>query len=308
MNRDIDDREYYIDYSRDLFDFLIASFQWSGIDSNRLNAWFHNFEEDDNGEYYACKILNGVIGYSENDMKRMVDDGIERIMHKEAVLPLLKQKNFSVLESELEFAFRDKLKRTLFVPLLVNGIPGESSMSIMRIITQRVKPSIQQLFPSEIPDDYPCDVLIVVDDCIGSGHQFSEFWESATISGGKLLSTWCSEHGIHAYYLCLVAYNQKMNEIQGRYNDISIVAIEQLTDSHRVFNEGNKEWNSKKEMEDAKACIEKLIIDKGVNLFGYEEMDFAVIIHNNIPDWSLPILHKEKNGWKLLVERKDSND
>ena len=308
MDMQVDDTQYYIDCSRDIFEFFIEARQWTGIEINRLNSWFRNFNDAEDGEYYACKILNCIIGYSESDISRMLSEGIDRIMDKEAILPLLNQRQFSVLQSELEFAYRDKMKHTLFVPLMANGAPGESSNQMMRVLTQHFKPQIQQQFSSAIQEDYPCDVMVIVDDCVGSGDQFAEFWENASISNGMLLREWCSKQKIKVYYLCLVAYDNTVKSLGEKYTDVRIVAIEQLTEKHKVFNKRNAVWDNEEEMNNAKRVVNELVTGKEIPVLGYKELGFAVIIHNNIPDWSLPILYKAKNGWNLLVERKDSND
>ena len=309
MRRDSEDKEYFIDNSRDLFEFLIEARQWTGFDINKLNRWIKNFEAIENGIYYACKILNRIIGYSESDITQMLIEGIDKIMHQEAVLPLLVKKEFSALESEIDFCVQDALDNTLFAPLLVYDAPGESADAMMRLLTQKVKPPLKnKMFISNVPEDYSCRTLILVDDCIGSGEQFIEFWESAQIRGGKLLRTWCKEKRIHPYYLCLVAYDETIKTLQKDYQDITIVSIEEITERHSIFSIGNGVWDNEEELGLAIQQIQGLLADKNINIYGYKNLGFGVILHNSIPDWSLPILHKEKNGWKLLVERKDSND
>lgn len=309
MGHDAEDKEYYIDNSRNLFEFLLEARQWTGFDIIKLNTWIKNFDALENGEYYACKILNRIIAYSESDIVQMLQDGIYKIMHKEVILPLLKEKEFSVLESELDYSIQEALDKTLFAPLLAYGVPGESADSMMRFLTQKFKPSIKnKMFISKIPEDYPCNTIILVDDCIGSGEQFSEFWETAEISNRKLLRDWCKERNIHAYYLCLVAFDKSIDRLKGEYSDISIITIEEISEKHGIFNINNEVWDNEQELKMAKCEIQKLIQEKGINLKGHDELDFGVILHNSIPDWSLPILFKEKNDWRLLVERKDSND
>ena len=309
MKKDSEDKELYIDNSRDLFEFFVEARQWTGFDINKLNRWIQNFAETENGKYYACKILNRVVGYSEQDIVQMLIEGIDRIMHIEAVLPLQCEKEFSSLTSELDYCVKEALEKTLFSPLLVQNVPGESGDAMMRILTQKVKPPIKnKMFISDVPDDYMCKTLILVDDCIGSGEQFETFWEETVMRSGKLLRDWCAEKDIHAYYLCLVAYDETINELKNKYQDIKIVSIEKISKRHGIFNIDNGVWDDEDELAEAKREIQCLLQEKGIFLLGYGELDFGIIIHNNIPDWSLPILHKEKNGWKLLVERKDSND
>lgn len=309
MSWDSEDKEGYIDYSRDTYEFLIGARQWTGFNINRLNSWIRNFSGIENGEYYACKILNGLIGYSESDRAQMLLDGIERIMRKEVVFPLLGGKDFSVLPSEIDYCIQEALDKTIFSPLLVFNAPGESGDEMLRVLTKMGNSPVKhKRFVSEITEDTPCKTLVIIDDCIGSGEQFSGFWEEATIRNGKLLRDWCREKQIHPYYLCLVAFDETIRSLQEEYTDITILVIEQLSKKHGVFQMENGIWNDEQELKQVKGVLRAELEEKGIALLGYTDLDFGVIIHDSIPDWSLPIFHKEKNGWKLLVERKDSND
>lgn len=308
MPKDSLDKEYYVDNSREYFEFLIEARQWTGFDLKSLNRWIKNFESIDDGTYIACKILNRLIGYSEEDLVRMVKEGIMRILQKEVVLKYVLEKDFSVMESELSYEVNKALSRTLFAPLLSQNAPGESGDAIMRLITQRIKPQVQKMFVSELPNSYPCDYLILVDDCIGSGEQFSDFWDTAQVKNNKLLREWCKENHIKPFYLCLVAYKNSLDELQRTYDDIDIIAIETVSDMHEIFDLNNDLWDDELELEKAKEKIGEVIEEKGIPLLGYNDLHFGVVIHNNIPDWSLPILYKKRNGWNLLVERKNSYD
>ena len=80
MGKDSEDKEYYVDNSRDMYDFFVEARQWTGFDIHKLNTWIKNFEEIEEGKYYACKILNRIIGYSEQDIIQMLIEGIDRII------------------------------------------------------------------------------------------------------------------------------------------------------------------------------------------------------------------------------------
>lgn len=63
------------------------------------------------------------------------------------------------------------------------GDPGASGPYIMRCIHNYYKPRVQACYVSEIVNSevIPYDRIIIVDDFVGSGEQFSDFWENAEI-------------------------------------------------------------------------------------------------------------------------------
>ena len=152
------------------------------------------------------------------------------------------------------------------------------------------------------------DRIIIVDDFVGSGKQFSEFWEEAEMRSGKLLRNWCRDNGITAYYLALVGYENTLIQLNSDFSDISIIFAETLSDYHRVFSDQSFCWDNKDEQETVKSVLETELNKYSIKLLGFDGLDFAVATSDTIPDWSLPLFHKNINGWKMLMERKDSNE
>ena len=298
------DKEYYIDSSRAFYNFLISSRQWTGFGDKELNLWIENFYQINDGEYIACKLLNECIGYSEKDIVPMLKDAISSILIKEIILPKQIETKFSCLKSDIEYSMKESLSKTLFVPLSVNNAPGESGDAIIRILTQQMGSLINKQFQFEIQEDCNYERIIIVDDCIGSGEQFKTFWEEKEISSHRKLRDWCSDKNIPAYYVVLVGYENTINDLEKDYHDITIMCVEKLKDNHKIldileYDELFKE--RKNEFFDYLAQCNIFVL-------GFNDMQFAVFIHNNIPDWSLPVFYKERENWKPLLRRKDSDD
>ena len=130
------------------------------------------------------------------------------------------------------------------------------------------------------------------------------FWNSEKIQTIKDI---CKKYDIPIYYLVLIGYDKnleiisKEKEIEG----IRVIICDILTDRNRVFSDDNIIWDKTNgEREKALEYFEKLMKEKGVRFLGYKKLDFAVVLHDRLPNWSLPIFWKEMVGWKCLLRRK----
>ena len=298
---ELQEKEFCVDSSREYFEFLIDTRQWSGFGMQELNDWLSNFDDIENGEYIACQILNEAVGYSDKDIVIMLKGAITDLLNEEIVHSKQIKNCFTVQRSELEYELQDSMQKTLFIPLSLQSAPGESGDSMLRLMTQKME-SFNKMYHFKIPEDYKCDRVIIVDDCIGSGEQFSEFWSEAQIESGKTLRDWCKEKSVKAYYIALIGYDKTLEQLRSKYTDCSIKCVECLSEKHKVFNTIKSNITD----EELKEFFELLnIVD--INLLGFADMDFAVFMDKNIPDWSLPLLHKERLLWKPLLRRKDSD-
>lgn len=302
------DMTQYVDHSMVFFDFLMNINQWSNISSNEYKKWLSNFDTVPNGHYIACRILNRLIYYSDKDVKKLIVDTINEIYNRQVVLPLQLAKGFSSMPSENEYEINEAIKHTLFIPLCLYEDAGASGPHIMRTIHNYYKPQVPSCTVTNILDSM-CDSydrIIIVDDFVGSGEQFREFWETAEIKDHTLLREWCVKHHIQANYLALIGYEKTLKDLNEEYNDISIIFAEVLDETHRIFSSANHCWDTPEEQETVRDLLKDELSKYGIRLFGFNELDFAVAIHDTIPDWSLPLLYKNNNGWNMLIERKDS--
>lgn len=295
---------YYIDSSRAFYSFLISSRQWTGFGERELNIWIDNFSQIVDGEYIACRLLNECIGYSEKDIVPMIKGAIDSILVNEIILPKQIETGFSCIKSDMEYALKNGLSRTLFVPLSVNNVPGESANSIIRLLTQQMGNMINKQFQFEIQDDCEYERIIIVDDCIGSGEQFNNFWEDAEIHSHKKMRDWCNSKGIRVYYVVLIGFDETINNLQETFSDITIICVEKLKDHHKVLDILKKDAIFKEREQEFFEYLNQC----NIQILGFNDMQFAVFIHNNIPDWSLPVFYKKREFWEPLLRRKDSDD
>lgn len=304
------DKQEYIDNSKVFFDFLMHTRQWSNISQIEYKKWLSNFDDIPDGPYIACRLLNHLLYYSEKDIIKLIVDSINAIFCREIILPLQLSKDFSSIASVNEYEIENAIKKTLVVPLSLYADPGDSGPHISRLIHNHYKPQIPACYCHNMLESMSemYDRIIIVDDFVGSGKQFSEFWEEAEMRSGKILRNWCRDNGITAYYLALVGYENTLIQLNSDFSDISIIFAETLSDYHRVFSDQSFCWDNKDEQETVKSVLETELNKYSIKLLGFDGLDFAVATSDTIPDWSLPLFHKNINGWKMLMERKDSNE
>jgi hypothetical protein len=286
--------------------------QWDYVTYADLNTWLEdNFNDDLEGRYYATKILLHTLYYKKKDMEKLLQHGLDELIYGEMVKKqLVEEKNIFLAPSEALARVEKYKESTLFMPLLDSNKPHESGNTMISSLVHK----LNNVKPEQVDFHWNIDkeklskykTLICVDDCIGSGNQLKRFWKSEKILQIRKM---CEELGVKIFYLVLIGYDKNLSKLKEakELTGIEIVVCDLLTDSNRVFAPENIIW-SKKEDERQKAIdyFEKLKKRKGISFLGFQRLDFAVILHDRVPNWTLPILWKEVVGWKYLVKRKGS--
>lgn len=300
-------KEAFIDQSKLLIAFFLKKQQWSGVSRSDYERWISNFSDIENGYYIAHRILNLLLYYSEADLIKLLNDAIMTVFEQDVALPFQMAKSFSAIHSELEFAVIDAMRKTIVVPTVtVARDPGASGPEIIRVMRTHFNPQLQSCFSIDILPDSTYERIIIIDDCLGSGEQMSEFWEEAEIGCGEKLRAWVNRRNIPAYYVALVGYKDAVKRIENKYSDIRIICSELLDEQHRLFSSSCKGWENSEEQQRVRIILNDHLSELGMQLEGYNNLDFAVALHRTIPDWSLPMFYKETRGWKHLLERKDT--
>lgn len=303
------DKRLYMDQSALFFNFLLKKGQWSGITQMQYHQWNNNFGQVEEGKYIASRILNSLLYYSENDILKMLECAFESIFNREVILPLQKETFFSRLPSELEYEINQAVSKSIVIPLLEEfANPGASGPEIARYIQSHIRPRFQMAYHFDIVPNSQYDRIIIVDDCIGSGDQLKDFWNEARIKNNTLLKDWAAKNTNKIYYVSLVGYRRTIEELKRKIKEIEIVCIDYIDNNHQIFAEESKCWLDEEEKNWAKMQLETRIKDIGISVNGYSNLSFAVVLHKTIPDWTLPALYKNRNGWSHLIERKDTYD
>jgi len=306
-NKHLEKMKDYLEQKKRLISFMCRANQWDGLTESKINGWLNNFH-DIEGQYYALKILNNCIYYSENDVIDLLRYGFyDLILATEIKKEIIKKKSITETPSIIDAQMRALRDKTLFLPLLDSGKPHESGLQFIRYLVQnQIINDSQTSFPGKLTaaqlDQYK--IIVIVDDCIGSGQQISDYWDSSELRTVKKLA---EGKGIIFYYLALVGYRERIDAIKGALTGLKVIVCEALTHRHRVFEKESIYWGEADELENAKKYFSDIQRIRGVKMLGHDSLDFAVIIHRNVPDWSLPIFWMKGTDWNVLLERKNSH-
>nr|WP_320154051.1 hypothetical protein [uncultured Draconibacterium sp.] len=298
----------YIDNKKAIIRVICRTRQWSGLNESDVFDWLDNFL-DPFGKYVALKILLNSIYYSEKNIIALLKHGIyQKIIGEEIKCKLINDDAILAPRTETNSLVFKSIQKTAFIPLLDNYKPGESGNQMTRYLIQnRICTPEKTYFIENLsePEISELNTLVFLDDCIGSGNQLEDYFDKIHVR--EKLDFAC-RNGVRVYYLILTGYNKNIATVQmkGKMKDIEIVACDELSEIDRIFNQKNIIWHDDDEYCRANEYFEHLEKEFGINQYGYSNLDFAVFIHNNVPDWSLPIFWMENSDWTPLMKRKNS--
>lgn len=301
---------------KSFIDFMLVQQQWSGITRRETEKWMCNFQGLKKEELkLVYKLLANIIYFSEKDVTAVLKEGVFNCVSNNEILNAQKSSGFGLSQKALKNIYEKELRVSCFVPLLDNNSPHESGNYVSRLLVQQgIIPPERSMFIDMVPIALQAGNikrLVIVDDCVGSGQQLTDFWELRKVwDGTEVLSIkeLCGKYGISANYLTLFGYDKSILTLKGKFKDLNIICARYLRDQHRVFSDTSYVWESQEERDKAWDLFGTLTRDAGIPLLGYKDLDFAFVMHQTIPDWSLPIFWKENADWNLLVRRKNSND
>lgn len=147
-------------------------------------------------------------------------------------------------------------------------------------------------------------IIILVDDIIGSGDQFSDFTENFLISSNNVIQDKFLNSRI--IYFTPVATELGINEIKNLVGGkIEIFYGELLK---KLFHDDNVVWNKSTVLPKDKIeeiCLNyatKLNLSKN-DLLGYKDSQLLVVFQDHTPDNTIPLLWLETQDWKALLKR-----
>lgn len=307
--------QLYINKCKAYIDFMLSQQQWSGLTKSEIEQWLSNFRQlDIHEKYFAYKLLANLIYYSEKDVIDALNEGIHSRLFNYKVLEKQISAKFGLSQQTIQNIVKEELYNARFIPLLDKNAPHESGNYVSRLLVQQgMINASQSMFLDGIGDEFQKNTfknLIIVDDCVGSGDQLREFWKSAKVSINSVsysLEQFCTENDIEAYYLTLFGYDKSIFSLKKEIKNLKICCVRTLSDSQRVFSQNSYVWANEVEREKAVELFCALALENGLYLYGYKNLDFAFIMHQTIPDWTLPLFWQETPEWKLLMRRKNSN-
>lgn len=308
------EKEDFIKYALQKVHFYIESKFWSKLDNDTLNKWLNNFSTL-NEKYCAAKLLDRLVYYSEEDIVRLLDYGFNELVFKRYVLNKEIENNFEVPNQELIKFRAEFFAKSLIVPLLSNKNPSESSLAMTRYLTNDLGfPERNILDITNLSGEVlkNANNLVIIDDFIGSGTQIFDFWNITKMKIDNIEYTINQIKSLYPEleieYLCLVCTEEGFLNFHTRNTAVGlkITYCEKLANKFRVFG-STSVYFEKDEVEENKSIIEGLCNANGINLLGYQGLDYAVAFHHDIPDSSLPIFYKQTVSWNPLFRNKKTN-
>ncbi|WP_434591792.1 hypothetical protein J3Q09_21795 [Pseudomonas sp. R4-83] len=148
------------------------------------------------------------------------------------------------------------------------------------------------------------NTVIFVDDFLGSGQQFENFFNQWGFS--QLLND------TNYYYASVVAHNSGLDHITKTFPYVQVISAEQLDISHNFFSDDvwHRLGQGAITATEAKAWYllfakEKGLIPRSIGAFGTGELSLAFGFSHSTPNNSLPIFwyENESTGWQPLLER-----
>jgi len=309
-----DDFEIYINRCKQFIEVMINTRQWSGLTKNDVHRWLANFRNLSLKQMYIVyKLLTNVIYYSDNDIIYLLKDGVRNRLFNDIILNNQINSDFQLDDGQITDIINTEMKCTCFIPLLDTNSPHESGNYISRLLVQNnIIDKGQSIFLSGLKDaiiNLSYKRIVIVDDCVGSGDQLSEFWnDKATIDGtNTLLKDWTKRENIEVNYLVLVGYKKTIEELSNNLPKINFYCLRELDEDLRVFDGRSYIWEDMDENKFALSLFSTIAENSGIALYGYKHLDFAFIMDKTIPDWSLPIFWKNNKNWNNLMMRKNAN-
>lgn len=310
----VQEKDDFVKYALQKVHFYIESKFWSKLDNDTLNKWLNNFKTTDQ-KYCAAKLLDRLVYYSEEDIVRLLEFGFNELVLKRYILNIELANDFEVPNVEL-IKFRTEFySKSVVVPLLSNKNPSESSLAMTRYLTNDLGfpegniLDITNLFSEVLKN---AKNLIIIDDFIGSGTQIFDFWNITKMKIDNVEYTINNIKSLYPEleieYLCLVCTEEGYLNFHTKNSAVGlrITYCEKLANKFRVFG-STSVYFDKDEVEENKSIIEELCDSNGINLLGYQGLDYAIAFHHDIPDSSLPIFYKQTKNWNPLFRNKKTN-
>jgi hypothetical protein len=265
-----------------------------------FSAWLSNFACKIE-EYVALQILDNLIVRS-NEMARA---SYARLLHSDVRQHLLENTTLDVgsIQKWKSHLTKGSLSQKLrFAPVKLASDQGESGSVIYRMISKEIDTNRYSFAKAQQTPD----VLILIDDFIGSGTQFDEYAKEIDLS--ELLKT------THIIYCPLIGFEVGIDLIMSNFPDLHILPAEYIFKSDSLFFKGkslyfkNDQENTIADMEEFLAGMKEKYAPKMPNWFGFEQACLPLAFEWGCPNQTPALLYmnnsKNKHNWNQLFSRR----
>lgn len=283
---------------------LIERGIWAGMKAVRLRRWMKNFVSDED-RYLAACILDALIYRSDEQTTALVKHLFQRSL---ADLVRIDSCPLGYIDDWLNRLRGDADPKIRLVAAVKQTDPLHKSAHIVSRLMKRqlaIRPNWVAK-PWEIAGHLArgTQVLVFVDDFLGTGQQFEELIEQENLKWlfGKT----------YVIYAPFVAHESGIAYLKhnSRYPSLKIAASEVLDSRHQVFDEGAQIFeDGTNSAELAKVHYFDLISRVGITLSGNDRLGFGGLglsycFEHAVPDNNLPLLwHQGNPDWVPLFDR-----
>ncbi|MFM0565640.1 phosphoribosyltransferase-like protein [Paraburkholderia sediminicola] len=295
----ITDTSLFISQAHDRARNLIKTGVWRSIELHRLNTWLIQFEQYD-ASLLGAVLLDNLIFKTRAQLLAM----LEYLL----ICPQLcsgYQWDYELAEA---LARRKDIGVRLTPAISLAQPPTKSGPYILRLLQRHFRIRDEWLvWPQEIEQlDAGVKLLVIVDDFLGSGTQFSEF---AKIAHLKQVNAARPE--IRIVYLVAAAHEDGINELRQAFPFVEIVCADLLSASYHLFDS---------ERLDAKYRVSitgllrnqyleiagraGLPLDGKAGPFGFGNQGLSYAFEHATPNNSLPIYwYSGSQHWNPVLDR-----
>lgn len=285
--------------------FMVNSI-WDGINQSDTDRFLGNFNDN---KKVGLALLNMLIYYSEEQEASIVDNLLRLLWHDFWIKGFLGEYDNSSNEI---YATLDKMNEKIcFIPVNDKDDPSSSSYSLSPLYKK--SKSMPKAITFAEPKDIPLmmamhkEYFIIYDDVIGTGNQFSTFWNS-TKHFGKYNFTLnmfaACNPSIKFYYLVLGGCRKSIDKLQEEYPNITILVSEVFTDDCSVTSENNEYWEFNPSI---KQEVINYVVSKKheLNAESSFSLDLPLLFqHCRAPNTALSLYWYHKEGkWNQLYGR-----
>jgi hypothetical protein len=277
---------------------FIQSGIWQNIEEARLTNWIRQFEQYD-AELLGAVLLDNLILKSKAQFKAMLStlmtcaDLCIGMRHDRELVEILK---------------RTKDPGVRLAPAIsLQKPPTKSGFYVLRLLQRMYRIKDDWLVWPQRFEYIPNSVktLIVVDDFLGSGDQFSDF-----VKLSKLTLLHDERPNLRVVYLVAAAHQSGIDVLRRDFSFVEIICGDVLNGDFHLF-DGSK-LNSRYRTDISARLKEQyleLIKKAGfpltgkVHPFGYEQQGVCYAFEHSTPNNTLPIYWYETENWTTLLDR-----
>lgn len=225
---------------------LKSQFFWDINDTN-IQKFKNNFKNyDENTGYF---LLDMMIYYNANHCREITNSAINELKRNIWLKALKNGNNFDD-SNKIDEYIREYLSNSFIIPVsnvdesgksseMLEGYYKESSTNFVPISNYKSLSSLTEIIAINKPKS-----IIFVDDIIGTGNQFIEFFSKTKHFNIDATIEMCvnNNQNIDFYYTVFAADEIALKKLNKKYKNLKIIAVEIFSLKDRITNKNNEYW------------------------------------------------------------------